>query len=471
MIELKNIGAIKHLSLTAPPNGGVVVLRGRNGSGKTTALDAIQAALSGRGSAPLRDGETSGTVSAGGVTMIIGRSTRRAGELDVATIEGRLTVATLVDPGVIDSLAADARRIKSLVSLAGVTGGAELWQESLGELWEAINLRVRTGDDPLAAASDVKRLLEAEARRSEAEAERAASEAAILRAEHGHSAMPAKDVAELNKQLKEAITEHERLISDKSTAESLHRDWHDASNTISRIGTVEAIQKELDGCLKAIEDAKEVIRGYDDSIRQAESDRKLMTEILAELGPKSDEIAHRLEEARSVSLVLGKALPPIVDEKSIGSAKATVDSALAAVTEAAHAEKSRVALQKASDLANSGAKAAALAERFRIASSSVEHRLCDLIGAKLGPLRIVNGRLITDTVRGETLFAELSHGERWRIALDIAIDEIDLIVIPQEAWEGLDRENREAIAAHLRSRNAIAITAEATSGEMEAAHV
>ncbi|MCB1771940.1 MAG: AAA family ATPase, partial [Candidatus Competibacteraceae bacterium] len=48
-IMIKNIGAIESVSIPVPKGGGVVVLRGRNGSGKSTALDAIQSAVSGKG--------------------------------------------------------------------------------------------------------------------------------------------------------------------------------------------------------------------------------------------------------------------------------------------------------------------------------------------------------------------------------------------------------------------------------------
>ena len=40
-VKIKNIGPISTLSMPVPEGGGVVVLKGRNGSGKGTALDGI----------------------------------------------------------------------------------------------------------------------------------------------------------------------------------------------------------------------------------------------------------------------------------------------------------------------------------------------------------------------------------------------------------------------------------------------
>ncbi len=98
-IELTNIGPIEHLVIPVPERGGLCVLRGRNGRGKTKALEAVESALTGRGKLDVRDGALRGEVEAFGVTLKIGRSTRRTGELEVQSLDGRLSPAELVDPG------------------------------------------------------------------------------------------------------------------------------------------------------------------------------------------------------------------------------------------------------------------------------------------------------------------------------------------------------------------------------------
>jgi ABC-type branched-subunit amino acid transport system ATPase component len=119
MINIKNIGPIESVSIPVPAEGGVVVLHGRNGSGKSTALDAIQSAVTGKGKPPLKDKAAKGEVHAGGVTLTVAKSVRRAGELTVTALDGRLSIADLVEPGINDPLRADASRIKALVNLSG----------------------------------------------------------------------------------------------------------------------------------------------------------------------------------------------------------------------------------------------------------------------------------------------------------------------------------------------------------------
>ncbi|MBK8184776.1 MAG: hypothetical protein IPK63_18615 [Candidatus Competibacteraceae bacterium] len=79
MINITNIGPIAAAAIPVPEDGGVVVLRGRNGSGKSIALDAVNAAVSGRGKPPLKDLAGKGEVQACGATMTVGRTVRRAG--------------------------------------------------------------------------------------------------------------------------------------------------------------------------------------------------------------------------------------------------------------------------------------------------------------------------------------------------------------------------------------------------------
>jgi DNA repair exonuclease SbcCD ATPase subunit len=50
-IEIKNIGPIASVTIPVPEAGGVVVLTGRNGSGKSHALEAVSAATTGQGEA------------------------------------------------------------------------------------------------------------------------------------------------------------------------------------------------------------------------------------------------------------------------------------------------------------------------------------------------------------------------------------------------------------------------------------
>ena len=82
------------------------------------------------------------------------------------------------------------------------------------------------------------------------------------------------------------------------------------------------------------------------------------------------------------------------------------------------------------------------------------------------------GRLRIATDRGaDELFAELSHGERWKTAIDVCVSSVGnkaLIVIPQEAWEGIDPANRTDLAEHARANRVTILTAESGCGPIEA---
>ena len=128
-ITITNVGPIERASFPFIREGGVIVLRGPQGAGKSITLDALNAAATGKGRVPVKDGELRGEVNAFGVTMTIGKSTRRSGEPEVVSLEGKLSAADLVDPGIAAPEAADARRIKALIQLANVKPSAELFHK------------------------------------------------------------------------------------------------------------------------------------------------------------------------------------------------------------------------------------------------------------------------------------------------------------------------------------------------------
>ncbi len=119
-VVVENVGPVKSFAFEIPADGGVVILRGRNGAGKSHVLDAVQSLVSGDGSVPLRDGQAKGKVEGLGATIKLAKRTIRSGALEVESLTGDVDPATLVDPGIADPERADAARIKALLTLAGV---------------------------------------------------------------------------------------------------------------------------------------------------------------------------------------------------------------------------------------------------------------------------------------------------------------------------------------------------------------
>src|SRR6266403_2174005 len=71
-IEINSIGPINRVSIAVPEKGGVVVLKGRNGVGKTHALKAVNSVVTKNADIHTSDGAASGSVSAFGATLRVG---------------------------------------------------------------------------------------------------------------------------------------------------------------------------------------------------------------------------------------------------------------------------------------------------------------------------------------------------------------------------------------------------------------
>lgn len=407
-IQITNLGPIRQASIPYLPDGGIVVLRGPQGVGKSITLDALQSAATGKGKAPLRDKAGKGEVKAFGVTMKLGARTTRSGEPEVVSIEGKLSVADVVDPGIADPAAADAKRIKALVQLAGGEADSDLFINLFGGDIDLLSAIVRGGADEetdlILMAEKIKRDCEKAARDEEKAADSASGRAAAL----------------------------------KQTAEGVDT----AAETDS-----EKLQAGLVAAMQAESEAKAARNAYLRACELAETSR---AELAKHEGANESlaDVAHTRNQAISEADAAQRAVEEL--EAKLKAARETRDAKEAAV-KLADAEKH-----------------ASAAKTLRTIASKTDDVLSAQV-AKLGtPLRVEAGRLLLDTERGPTYFGDLSDGQRWKLALDVAIDAIGehgLIVIPQWAWGELQPANRKAIAERLKERSVLAYTAEATDGE------
>jgi energy-coupling factor transporter ATP-binding protein EcfA2 len=468
MINIKNIGPIESVSIPVPAEGGVVVLHGRNGSGKSTALDAIQSAVTGKGKPPLKDKAAKGEVHAGGVTLTVAKSVRRAGELTVTALDGRLSIADLVEPGINDPLRADASRIKALVNLSGAAiepGDLHGFPENL---LEGLNLA-----DPVAAMAELKRRLDIGAREYEKLATDASAKAgALLEAAPAESAA-APDEATLSAALSAAQRRVDRLadMAEQATAAQAR-----AAQAQAKLATVE---REDVASLELANRNAEV-----NAVNLRSRAEKLKIEYNEAVNAYKDATAEKsicqaqLEHARQADVLraqleqqIAESMIPAPTSEELDAAQTDLNAAQQAISDAS---RQRVAM----DTRRKGLEMAEEAERLeqesvglRRKARQTEELLSEII-ADLGcPLRCIDGRLVTDTGRGPTYYAELSEGERWKLALDIAVQAVGqggLIVVPQAAWEGLDPVNRSLIATHAKASGVVVVTAEADDGELAA---
>lgn len=469
MIKIENIGPIASASIKVPDDGGVVVLRGRNGSGKSIALDAVSAAVSGKGKPPLKDLAKKGEVQAGGVSLTVGRNVRRAGELEVNTLEGRLSVADLVDPGILDPIRADATRIKALVGLSGATIDPGDLHGFPDELLGGLTL-----DDPVAAMAELKRRLDIGAKEYEKLSEKDAAAARALLESNPEPDEPLIDKTAAQERVTAALRALDAVQAQDKAATDAAARAAAARERLSALpaADVVAAKGEADRAETAVQESRALAQRLKAEYEAALATYKenVASRDLAFAASKAaeDQAAMRAELERQID----ESTVPAPTPEEIEAAERELNEAGAALQKA-HLQALHVEHSKDGEaLAVSAQEHAQEAAELRRKAKQTDEVLSEIVSTLAGcPLTVIDGRLSAQTKRGPTFYAELSMGERWRIALDVAIQAVGeggLLVIPQEAWEGLDPQNREAIAQQAKAARVVILTAECADSELKA---
>jgi energy-coupling factor transporter ATP-binding protein EcfA2 len=478
-VTIENIGAIEQLRIPIPAEGGVVVLRGQNGTGKTTALRAAECLLTGKPAPGPSDGATRGVVEGFGVTMKVGKMTRRAGELTVSGLDGKFDVSRLVDPGIKDPVAADAARIKALIGLTGVEADRQTFVELAGgeaALEAAVSVEDLQTTDLVEMVARCKRGFERLARDQEKLSEHARAEAETYAklgiaededfpdVEQLRSAYAAASerVGALKRQETEAIratAERERLkielagLSGETgpTVEALSTEWTAKNEAWIKAGDrIKALEQglaEARNVTKTAAAEAESARTKLMSARRTDQQRKSLAESLASLesalAPSDEEIQAALQQQLDIEATMNR--------------RAIYGEAL----------RNRQSAEKAQLKAAQHAKTAA---SLRNKAGAAEDVLTEAVGKTGVGLRVLvkdaETRLVLDTERGVTPFAELSEGERWKLAIAVAIGCLPgnaVLFIRQEAWEGLDPFNRKLIDQQARAHGVTILAAEASA--------
>lgn len=497
-IDLIDVGPIRKLSIPVPIGGGICVLKGRNGRGKTKALEAVESALTGRGKIDVRDKALRGEVEAFGVRMTIGRSTRRSGELEVQSLDGKLSVAELVDPGIKAPEAADARRIKALVQLANVLPSAELFYHLAGgreEFEKLVGTSALAAEDLVIMAERIKRDLEAKARAVESQAEHAEGRArGAGEAAAGVDVKAEADSAVLQSALESAIRVESNLKSQLESSREAQRKARQAADALDDaeanyqgpawedVRDEEAAKKVGWNVSESnVKDATSAVQAAEDALRKAKADLELAKSKCdaAKSAHDSAVTARGQVERHQATLQqwrdqIEAAIPVAPTDESIADAASKVGAAREAVERGAVIRKARQHLTDAELAAQEAAGHRKRGGQLREAAKGTDDVLSRIVAQSGSQLRVEHGRLVLDTARGATYFGELSMGERWKVALDIAIEavgRIGVLTIPQEAWESLDPINRQLLANHVAGRGVVILTAEASGDEEITAEV
>jgi hypothetical protein len=471
-IEIKNSGPVESLSVPVPEGGGIVVIRGENGRGKTMALDAIALLVGGDGRLSPRDGESFAEIKGLGLRVRGGKRTTKKGELETRPSTSGRDPSVLVDPGIKDPVAADSARVRALLRLAGIELSPDSFRHLVHGL--AVDLDRFDGEsDPTKLAAAIKREFEAHARETELETTEAKARAdgLFLAASQTLGSDPtdvlASDPPEIDRldATEKAIAE--RVVDLRYRREAWLRAEEARQKATAELEQIEsggggdsadALAKQLDEARSLEVDLQNRLAGVRATIKQLEQRHA-----------ESERRAKRVEALRA-------AIENSAEEVTAEDLSIAEDQSLAAAKSAATGKKiltARMQMLERGKALEAQTSAEFRAGELRTAAAGVDGVLTAAATAFAGDdWRYHDHRLqIKHPGRGWIPFADLSAGEAYTRSLEIAMlaeGRGALFAVRQEAWEGLDPHNRARLAEEARRIGVTLVTAEATDGPIRA---
>jgi hypothetical protein len=329
-------------------------------------------------------------------------------------------------------------------------------------------------------AGRIKRDLEKHARLESDKATRSVAAAEAARAIGADVDTRGPDDADkLQADLEFAIGEHSRL---KATADSINQRLLAAESARTKL---EASQTSYSGI--SVEAAKGAELAARESSEAANAEVAKLTDLLAQARGAATMAQMQHENSMNALRVAVEHEQTVTAWREAIDAAANVEPIDATVIAESEADvlAAREALLRGDRIRQAKLKAAEADEHMRQAAEfrrvsdwlrdcahATDEVLSDMV-SKLGcPLSVSGGRLMTvHPVRGTTFYSELSDGERWKIALDIAIAAVGpngVLTVKQDAWQDLDPNNQQLIIDHVAATDVTLYTAECDAGELRA---
>jgi len=472
-IEIENIGPIERLNIPVPEGGGVVVLRGPNGIGKTKALDAVDALTSGDGSLARRDGSlASGKVAGFGAIIKVAQRTSRAGDLEVIRLEDQTCIADLVDPKMKDAAASDRKRLKALLTMLHAEIDLAKFHELVGgkdQFDAVVKPSSLDAGDAVEVAALIKRDFEGASREAEKKRNTASDRAAGLAVSFESVDLQGPHDAE---QLREANEQAATVVRDlKATAKAVN----DANQGIETAREhIKAAKAEYVG--PTVESAERDFAIVDHELTEVLKQIASLTEQRLVLEVKHKGVIHsvrtakgHVEQLEGLNKIIDAAIGDTPSQAKIDAADAKANDAASAMEQGGVIREALKQKTEHDDYKLAAKQHDVNAAEYRDAAMSVDAVLSELVNDDR--ITVIDGRLAAMKGDQQVYLHDLSPGERWSIAMDIAISVIGeggVMVIPQEAWEGLDPNNRALVAGKAHGRNVTVLTAEPSGGDLRA---
>jgi ABC-type cobalamin/Fe3+-siderophores transport system ATPase subunit len=467
-VTAENPGPIQgiHFVCDSP---GVWVVSAPNGAGKSYLMDTIQKAAAGEGKIGVRDGETKGFIEVGGARVTFGRQTRHGGEFQILNLEGRFNLKTLVDPGVVSAEAADKRRIATLVQIAGVVGDPALFKahEAFADYDEVCDAEI-TRRDLVEMAGKVKARYEKAAREVAENASAAKTKATTLMAAASDLPMDAETDAEKLQAAydtaRDTLVKAESQVEQYGKQKEAMREAQDALEAEEKAydgPTVEAANAEFDASLERQSQIGKQIALLQQQLEVVKEKTNTANERL-----KAAKEHQKVVESATRVIKAGTIVPPTAaDVAGLSAAKQISSDNLELGVKVREAKKN---LDEGKELQKQAEDLERKSERLRESAKATEDVLSAAISSARFRVKVVDGvtRVVVDHSRGaDTFYHELSHGEKWHIAIDEGADRVGeggLLPLDQEGWEGIDAFERPGIAEHAAQRCVIVLAPEAT---------
>ncbi len=469
--KIENVNGVKALvvNLDEP---GVVVAKAPNGSGKSSAIEALKAACGDpQAKAEPTDGVSKGQVLCpDGVTFTVGHRRKLNGEPAVRLVSTG-AIGKLIDPQIKDDTLAARARVRALMSLLPLPADDEARLELTKndeelQRWiasEPATDAMELGEAVRKRANELANELEKQSQQAQGEA------AAMVKQieELGPLDYEAGEVTKARALAERAVREAEVM---GHTARARQRHEEEKQRIAAVIGErpcSKLASEQVAGLAEEIREAEMKVAGLRSRYQEAVRERVRL-----------DEEARRWDEQAAI-------VKQVVEGPSLEDAAKAATEAEQLKARAVRAEilAQAMSYKRSADLASSTAERcgnrAAVLRAIAKGTADAMGRLLERRG--LPGLAMVDGRLCVRA--GDKLKdfdTRLSFGERVRVALGIALAGIDrgsvehrsagnrlpLLPLEPEFWLALDGKHRAEVAQIARERGVCLVTEEPAEGEL-----
>lgn len=476
---------ISHTFEIPEEGGGIVVLRGSNGSGKSHSLSAFRTLLGADGKLVRNDEADEAVVEGFGSKVKMGRSQRRTGdvsEIGVEHIECDFSILDFVDPAVPDPAARTEHRIKALVRLSGAKVPFADFESLVPqhEAYPPIPLDdARKIGDTVDQAAKFKRIVQAEALRIEKLSAESRRQQGICEAAIGGVDVTTEPASpqDLQDAYAKAVQKHTSLLDQAAASDRVKQSRLKAHEELAKARlaytgpTVEEAESSHAAAMQAVTDAGERVRALEQELLKARSAQQTAMADSRMAAERLESAKRHVDMLASFEAAVKTQDVPRPTEEQIQHANLVVEQSRKDIESAAVIRHALTKKSQADSHATEASQHERRAELLREAAQGADAVLSRAV--KCVGLCVKHGELFHTGDGVEEVFDRLSDGERWKVAIRIASERVGakgdgtrLIVVDQVGWQDLDPNARDYINDLCVMEGVWILTAECSRGPL-----